>query len=521
MDVTAQGNPDLNKNNHAAMQMPYWITLAAIAILLLLFQQTALSTVAIWQRSETFAHSYLIFPISAYLIWRQRKVLAAIAPKPNKLGLLLLAGLGFGWLFAELGGVLVVTQYCLVGMIIATVWTVLGSQLTRAITFPLAFLFFSVPAGEFLIPHLMNFTADFAVASLQVTGVPVYREGTFFTIPSGQWSVVEACSGIRYLLASVTLGTLYAYLTYRSFGRRLVFSILSLLVPIVANGLRAYMIVMIAHLSDMKLATGVDHYLYGWVFFGLVMLLLFWVGAFWREDHLPEPVSSTGQTDSNWKVAVPTSRFVSTLVAVLITVSLWPVYGAYLAGRISNTHGLSIALPSSYAGWEKQPAALADWKPHYVGTDAESISTYKKGKQTVLVYLGYYRTQRQGAELINTQNFMIQQEHPVWSSVGEKNQLIDMDGKQTAVQQTLLRAPNQRLLIWNWNHLAGSNTINPYLAKFLLAKNKLFGQRDEATGIVLASGYEESPKPAEAAMNAFLKDMLPSIHAAIASASHQ
>ena len=57
--------------------------------------------------------------------------------------------------------------------------------------------------------------------------------------------------------------------------------------PIVANWLRAYMIVMIGHLSNNKLAVGVDHIIYGWVFFGLVMLLLFWVGSFWQESPRP------------------------------------------------------------------------------------------------------------------------------------------------------------------------------------------------------------------------------------------
>src|SRR5690606_22417596 len=92
-----------------------------------------------------------------------------------------------------------------------------------------------------------------------------------------------------YLIASITLGALYAYLTYRSWKRRLLFVIAAMIVPVFANGGRAYMIVMIAHLSDMKLALGVDHYIYGWVFFGLVMLLLFWIGSFWREDEQPAP----------------------------------------------------------------------------------------------------------------------------------------------------------------------------------------------------------------------------------------
>ena len=141
-----------------------------------------------------------------------------------------------------------------------------------------------MPFGEALIPPLIDFTADFTVTALQLTGIPVYREGSFFTIPSGNWSVVEACSGLRYLIASFTLGALYAYLTYRSLKRRLIFIALSVIVPIIANGVRAYLIVMTGHLSDMSLAVGIDHLIYGWVFFGLVMLLLFWAGSFWRED---------------------------------------------------------------------------------------------------------------------------------------------------------------------------------------------------------------------------------------------
>jgi exosortase A len=145
-------------------------------------------------------------------------------------------------------------------------------------------LLFAVPFGEFLLPPLMEQTADFTVFALRATGIPVYREGLYFTIPSGNWSVVEACSGLRYLIASITLGFLYAYLTYHSIRRRAIFVVVSVIVPIVANWLRAYMIVMIGHLSSMKLAVGVDHLIYGWLFFGLVMLILFWVGSFWRED---------------------------------------------------------------------------------------------------------------------------------------------------------------------------------------------------------------------------------------------
>src|SRR5205814_10510601 len=125
---------------------------------------------------------------------------------------------------------------------------------------------------------------------LRWSGVPVYREANHFIIPSGAWSVVEACSGIRYIIASVMVGTIYAAIAYRSTRRRVAFLAASVLVPILANWLRAYMIVMLAHLSSNKIAVGVDHLIYGWIFFGLVMVLLFWVGSFWREDDAPEGI---------------------------------------------------------------------------------------------------------------------------------------------------------------------------------------------------------------------------------------
>src|SRR5206468_6688395 len=118
----------------------------------------------------------------------------------------------------------------------------------------------------------------------------VFREGNYFTIPSGSWSVVEACSGVRYLIASFMVGTLYAYLSYRSTARRAAFIAASLVVPIVANWLRAYMIVMLGHLTNNRLAVGADHLVYGWIFFGIVMALLFWIGSRWRQDEDPLPV---------------------------------------------------------------------------------------------------------------------------------------------------------------------------------------------------------------------------------------
>jgi EpsI family protein len=110
---------------------------------------------------------------------------------------------------------------------------------------------------------------------------------------------------------------------------------------------------------------------------------------------------------------------------------------------------------------------------------------------------------------------MIQQKNPVWSNVGEAQRKISLRGKNGMIQQTLLRAPNNRLLIWSWNSLGGTYTINPYLAKLLLAKAKLFGQRDDGAVIIIAAPYEGTPESAAVSLQSFTNDMLPAIDASL------
>jgi len=494
------------------------LTIAAVVALLLLFQQTTLSTIALWKSSETYAHGYLIFPISAYLIWSRRKEIILLTPQSDLRGLLLLLLLGFGWLLAYLARVQVVQQYTLVAMIPVLVWIILGLRITRALMFPLGFLFFAVPFGEFLVQPLMDFTANFTIAALQLTGIPVYREGTFFTIPSGQWSVVEGCSGLRYLIASITLGCLYAYLTYRSTKRRIIFTILSLIVPVIANGLRAYMIVMIAHLSDMKLALGIDHLIYGWIFFGLVMALLFWIGTFWRED-LPQDVGDKPAATPVNAAAINVRRIALATIAAVGVAALWPGYAAYLKSQVLPPVPIRLEAPAAINGWHADPAPLSSWTPEYSGSDTSLMQTYRKGNKVISLYLGYYLHQREGAELITSTNVLVRQKHPVWNKVGETGRTVTISGKPVQIIQTRLRSPALRLLVWNWDYLGNTYTANSYLAKLLEAKTRLLGQRDDATAIILSIPYEDKPDGAVATLQEFIDDMLPAIEASLKRAA--
>jgi exosortase/archaeosortase family protein len=99
--------------------------------------------------------------------------------------------------------------------------------------------------------------------------------------------VAEACAGLRFLIAAIAFGVVYACTIYRSTGRRVAFIAASLVVPVVANGFRALGIVELGHLLGSAQAGVVDHILYGWIFFSIVILLLILAGLPFRQDAAP------------------------------------------------------------------------------------------------------------------------------------------------------------------------------------------------------------------------------------------
>jgi exosortase A len=501
-----------------ASRLSFALVLAACVWVVAWYAQTVWSTVAIWQRSDTYAHGFLILPISAWLIWSRRAELAAITPKPDFWGLAVLAGLGFTWLLGSLAVAPVVQQYGLVMMIPTLTWVILGRRMVLALLFPLFFLLFAVPVGDFLIPPLIRFTANFTVTALQLTGVPVYREGNFLSVPTGNWSVVEACSGLRYLIASVTLGCLYAYLTYRSGLRRLVFIALSIVIPVLANGFRAYMIVMIGHLSNMRLATGIDHYIYGWVFFGAVMLLLFWAGSFWRQDYAaaaPKQDIFPGEAPP-----IALGKIAAASLACAAVAAVWPTYADWMDARPLTSAPPRLPAPAAASGWRAVPEQLSVWTPRYFGASTEIRQTYAKGVNRVAVIIKFYRNQHSGSRLITTTNVLVStKKDELFGNVGEQRLRIAHDAGSLGVRETKLRSPVARILVWDWYWIDGERTTNAYYGKWLQARAKLLRQGDDAAAVFIYAPFDAAPEAARTVLADFLKAHVGSIDKLLASAS--
>lgn len=481
------------------------------------FWPTAQSIEAIWRRSETYAHGYVVVPIVLWLVWRERDALARLPVRPFWPALALVAAAGFAWMLGSLAGVLGLEHFALLFMVLGGIVAVVGLPIARAIAFPLAFLFFAVPVGEFLVPMLIDRTADATVAALRLTGVPVFREGNHFAIPSGRWSVVEACSGIRYLLASLMAGTLYAYLTYRSLRRRFLFIGVSIVVPIIANWLRAYMIVMIGHLSGNTLAVGVDHILYGWVFFGVVILLMFWIGSFWREDE-PDAPAAPARPAAPAPAAHRAAPVALAIVAALALGALWRPLGAALDER-AQVAAAGIPAVQSAAGWQSAPAPDPVWTPHYVGPQREAHQWFAKDGRLVGVYVALYSRQTQGNELIVSHNQLVPPNDKQWVKVAEGRRAMDWNGDSITVRAAEIAGGPQPLAARAWYWVNGRFTASDALAKALLALAKVTLDPDHSAVIVIYTPRTDPAARGEAALDAFAREMAPAVMSALRAAT--
>jgi exosortase A len=256
-----------------------------------------------WWNFSTYNHILLVPPILVWLLRLRGPELMRLTPSAWWPGLVLLAAAMAAWLAGGLAGINLVVHFGTVAMLQAAVAALLGPRVAAALLFPLAYMLFLVPFGDEIVPALQATTAKLAIALTHASGVPATVEGVFIDTPAGLFEVAEACSGVKFLVAMVALGTLVAHMCFASWKRRAAFMTVAVTLPVLANGVRAWGTIYIAQSQGIEFAAGFDHIVYGWIFFALVMTAV--LGASWRFfDRSPDdPLIDTDAIDASPRLA--------------------------------------------------------------------------------------------------------------------------------------------------------------------------------------------------------------------------
>ena len=500
----------------ALPSLPVGVALALVLVSALAAYHVSLQAmVHVWVTSATYAHGFLIAPIVVLLVHRLLPRLLSTPQALAPVALLPLLGAGLIWLVATLGSIDVLAQLSTVAIAVAACWFLAGSAWLRVAWFPAAFLFLAVPLGDGLTPILVDRTADFVVAAVRMTGVPVFREGTQFVIPGGTWSVVSGCSGIRYLMATLTVGALYAHLSYRALWKQGAFLLVALAVALVGNWLRAFGIVMIAYLSDMRLALGIDHYIYGWVFFGVLLFVLMTIGSTWADA--PTPVASVADGRAHHAgVSLPA------LVAALGAVLVWPPMAAALVARDALPLAARALLPPVASGFTADEPPADAWRAAFAGGPQRAAGRWLRDGQAYDWQYAWYGLQRPGAELVQAGNELVHEKAPDWRVLTETH-LATGEPRVPDVTETVLTARHGEaaMLVWQWCAIDGDTTASHRRAQWLAIRAQLRG-RGNAGAVVLVSmplPDREALPAARARLRAFVAAFAPQVHAQFAQAT--
>lgn len=389
--------PDLPAHWRAALVR--WGIAALIVVVVLLDDWARMARQ--WWDISTYNHIVLIPPILAWLVWQRRAELAKLTPLCWWPGFLPMIGAAFLWLLGALSGLDLARQAGAVAMLGSTVPLLLGPRVTAGLFFPLCYIAFLVPVGEELVEVLQTVTAAITVALTHLSGIPATIDGVFIDTPAGLFEVAEACSGVKFLIAMIAFGVLASHVCFVSWRRRAAMMLACVLVPILANGVRAWGTIFAAQFVGVEKAAGFDHIVYGWVFFAVVLAMV--IAGAWRffDRPLDAPMIDAARIAHSpaltrlERMRLSPVAAVVLLALLLATAKAW----AHVGDRLEAPLPTHIDLPA-VPGWKRVDYAPAIWwEPRAEGADHRLLGRYADGQgHEVDVFVALYAGQGEGRE---------------------------------------------------------------------------------------------------------------------------
>jgi len=257
-------------------------SLAAIlaSTLAVLYLRVASSLVGQWLHDPDYSHGFLVPILACWILWRQRRRLKEIRLAPSWWGVLITLAAMALLVVGSLGAENYISRTSLLVVFAGLIINFCGWSYFRVSFFAWLVLFLMIPlpaiiANRIVLP-LQFLSSGLATGFMDLCGIPVYREGNVIFLPSITLEVAEACSGIRSLMAMITIAVAYGYLLESKPWRRVVLVVSAVPIAVVANSLRVMASGVLGQYWGRDKAEGFFHLFSGLVIFSFSFLLL-WI----------------------------------------------------------------------------------------------------------------------------------------------------------------------------------------------------------------------------------------------------
>jgi EpsI family protein len=455
--------------------------IAVLAIAVVVVFRDSYGTIWDLWKLTTYQYAFIVVPAAAYLLWSQRAVLTAQPIAPSWPALALLFALAMLWQVSRATATQAVEHAAVMLAVPAIVWAALGQRVLRVTAFAWLLMLTAIPVGEVLTPLLMVVTADIATGLLQLFGIPFVRSGQYISLAGGEFKIADVCSGLRYLLTGVTLALLFSYWSFRTIRARASFVVLTALVFLLGNGVRAFIVMIVASASGMKYFVGNDHLVFGTIFFGVLLAAVLWTAR--RYAHKDEAPPS-GDEPPRQAPTMSRTRVAVASLAALALLTLGPAAEAYRSKAPATSADVRLpALPGCSAPGEWR----ATWNPVIHGADTQRRGSYRCDGTNVHVLIVAYARQSPGNELVGSANQIVPTDW--WQSGAQTTTHVDLDERRGhEVHQTLLPGTSGSMLTWSWYAVDGHPTVSEYGVKLREAWSALTLDAADSRAYVVSVG---------------------------------
>ncbi|MEM7610318.1 MAG: exosortase A [Pseudomonadota bacterium] len=438
------------------------------AALGLVFHADSMSVASRWWFDDNYSHGVLLVPLTA---WLMITACSRLAPRsrPDALGLLGVVVVSAVMLVAAMAGIALVFQLLAPVLVLAAVIAIYGRQNLATLLFPVLFLYFSIPVWDAINPLLQSLTTQAVERMIFVTGLPALITGNFVTVSAGVFEIAEGCSGLRFFMISTAVGALYAHLYLADWRSGVLFVGFAMLLAIVGNWVRVYVIILVGIWLGIDHAFVTDHGFFGWSTFAVSMLVLFACARRFRHAQTRSVTVPPTSRSVHWLVM---SSPLATLLAVAMAARAFGSYAA--AGPLYE-----LAETPTLVQDVRRDGVCGDWQIKMVGVQTVRRGLITNAGRQYCVDIGWYPNQRQGKELINTRNLLAASEQ--WTR-------LHQTGTSAAppVRWQLVRADSGDDLLVAYQYRIGSRiAMSAREAKLTQLRNML-ARRSDALVVAVA-----------------------------------
>ncbi|MFZ2223249.1 MAG: VPLPA-CTERM-specific exosortase XrtD [Candidatus Deferrimicrobium sp.] len=477
---------------------------------------------SIWTVDD-YNYCYFIPVAVAYLLWEKRAAFRSAPSENSWAGLVPFCGGIVLYLLGELGGEyyslfiaswLIAVGYC---------WAIMGGPRLKTIAFPVLFIIAMFPFPNFinnnLTLRLKLLSSHLGVKMLQFCGLSAYREGNVIDLGFTRLQVVDACSGLRFLLPLIVLGILLAHFYRASWWKRGVIVLMAIPLSILTNAMRVAGVGFLYPYFGPQVAEGFFHDLSGWIVFmaslGCMVGTLFLLKRYFPESTVDSAAVPTGAAP---RVQDPApaqgARSISPQVVVVLLL-LAATVG--LSRFVNFSEKAPVARPFS-----EFPSRLGEWEgvrgvmeQHYL--DVLTFSDYAMinyrgghGRQ-VDFYAAYYASQSKGKSIHTPDSCL-----PSGGWVFEDSGVVTYpagSGREGAMRakRAVMTKNGMRALAYYWFPQRGRILTDLYQLKLYVFWDALTRRRTDGAIVRLITPIygDESSEAADARLQAFTRELVP------------